>query len=66
MHDFEKEELEIANTVIKEVVSTSSYYFGELVVATHKAYAIGMAWYKCRLPHGEWVWFKSSELEEVE
>lgn len=65
-HDYSTSELELTETVIKEVVTTRSHYFGELVVVTHKALAIGMAWYKCRMPHGEWVWFKSEELEGVE
>lgn len=65
MHDFDKSEMPIETTVIKEVVATESGYYGEFMVATHKAYALGMAWYKGRLPHGEWVWFKSSELEDV-
>lgn len=66
MHDFSKSEMGVSDTVIKEVINTRSHYFGELMVVTHKAYALDLAWYKGRLSSGEIVWFKSSELEDVD
>lgn len=66
MHKSSESELEFTDTIIMEVVATNSYYFGELVVVTHRAYALGVEWLKGRLPHGEWVWFKVNELEDVE
>ena len=66
MHDFDTSEVELTSTVIKEVVNTASHYFGDLIVVTHKAYALDRAWYKGTLSKGESVWFKLSELEEIE
>lgn len=66
MHNFEECEIIAESTIIKEVVNTASIYFGELMIVTHKAHAVDMAWYKGRLSSGELLWFKSNELEEVE
>ena len=66
MHNFEECEIIAESTIIKEVINTSSIYFGELMIITHKAYAVNTAWYKGKLSSGELLWFKSNELEEVE
>lgn len=65
MHDFSKSEMGVSDTVIKEVINTRSHYFGDLIVVTHKAYALDRAWYKGRLSTGDCIWFDSVELEDV-
>lgn len=66
-HSFTASEYIATEPSIVEVCNTSSHYFGETFLVTHKAYALDKAWFKCvkagAAPSGLSLWFGIMELE---
>ena len=62
-----KQEVELNNCLLAEVVNSKSDYFGESFYLTHKVETKGETWYRCKPEYYvkgvDSLWFNVNELE---